>query len=67
MIPVLGLEWKVYDKSFVVVWLTKTLLVWHTNGFNDLKGCGLAIAYESDVSKIQPEVSLLVIPYLKLI
>jgi hypothetical protein len=30
--------------------------VYHTNGFNDLKGCGLAIAYESDVSKIQPEV-----------
>ena len=27
----------------------------HTNGFNDLKGCALAIAYESDVSKIQPE------------
>lgn len=27
----------------------------HTTGFNDLKGCALAIAYESDVSKIQPE------------
>ncbi|KAI1797408.1 hypothetical protein LXA43DRAFT_878023 [Ganoderma leucocontextum] len=27
----------------------------HTTGFDDLKGCALAIAYESDVSKIQPE------------
>ncbi|TFK91418.1 hypothetical protein K466DRAFT_323337 [Polyporus arcularius HHB13444] len=27
----------------------------HTTGFNDLKGCALAIAYESDVSKIKPE------------
>lgn len=27
----------------------------HTSGFNDLKGCALAIAYESDVTKIQPE------------
>ncbi|KAM5544533.1 hypothetical protein V8D89_001431 [Ganoderma adspersum] len=27
----------------------------HTTGFNDLKGCALAIAYESDVTKIQPE------------
>ncbi|KAI8982722.1 hypothetical protein BD414DRAFT_490930 [Trametes punicea] len=28
---------------------------YHTTGFDDLKGCALAIAYESDVSKIQPE------------
>ena len=27
----------------------------HTLGFDDLKGCALAIAYESDVTKIQPE------------
>lgn len=27
----------------------------HTTGFDDLKGCALAIAYESDVTKIQPE------------
>ncbi|KAI0711886.1 hypothetical protein C8T65DRAFT_739349 [Cerioporus squamosus] len=27
----------------------------HTTGFDDLKGCVLAIAYESDVRKIQPE------------
>ncbi|KAI0694646.1 hypothetical protein C8T65DRAFT_666395 [Cerioporus squamosus] len=27
----------------------------HTTGFNDLKGCALAIAYESDVTKIKPE------------
>ena len=27
----------------------------HASGFNDLKGCALAIAYESDVNKIQPE------------
>ncbi|KAH9847529.1 hypothetical protein C2E23DRAFT_848249 [Lenzites betulinus] len=28
---------------------------YHTTGFSDLKGCALAIAYESDVTKIQPE------------
>ncbi|KAH9847531.1 hypothetical protein C2E23DRAFT_907078 [Lenzites betulinus] len=28
---------------------------YHTSGFSDLKGCALAIAYESDVTKIQPE------------
>lgn len=28
---------------------------YHTTGFDDLKGCALAIAYESDVTKIQPE------------
>ncbi|KAI0749618.1 hypothetical protein C8Q80DRAFT_635313 [Daedaleopsis nitida] len=27
----------------------------HTTGFDDLKGCALAIAYESDPKKIQPE------------
>ena len=27
----------------------------HTMGFDDLKGCALAIAYEPDVSKIRPE------------
>ncbi|EJF64694.1 hypothetical protein BD309DRAFT_569379 [Dichomitus squalens] len=27
----------------------------HTTGFDDLTGCALAIAYESDVTKIQPE------------
>ena len=27
----------------------------HTKGFDDLTGCALAIAYESDVSKIKPE------------
>ncbi|KAH9945461.1 uncharacterized protein BXZ73DRAFT_73606 [Epithele typhae] len=27
----------------------------HTTGFDDLTGCALAIAYESDVRKIQPE------------
>ena len=27
----------------------------HTTGFDDLTGCALAIAYESDVSKIKPE------------
>ena len=27
----------------------------HTTGFDDLKGCALAIAYESDVHAIQPE------------
>lgn len=27
----------------------------HTTGFDDLTGCALAIAYESDASKIQPE------------
>ena len=27
----------------------------HASGFDDLKGCALAIAYESDVTKIQPE------------
>jgi hypothetical protein len=27
----------------------------HTNGINDLGGCALAVAYESDVSKIKPE------------
>ena len=27
----------------------------HTTGLSDVKGCALAIAYESDVSKIQPE------------
>lgn len=27
----------------------------HTTGFNDLKGCALAIAYESDVHAVQPE------------
>ncbi|TFK91420.1 hypothetical protein K466DRAFT_515481 [Polyporus arcularius HHB13444] len=27
----------------------------HTVDFNDLKGCALAIAYESDVTKIKPE------------
>ncbi|KAI0663755.1 hypothetical protein C8Q70DRAFT_906931 [Cubamyces menziesii] len=28
---------------------------YHTTGFNDLKGCAMAIAYEPDVTKIQPE------------
>ncbi|CDO76981.1 hypothetical protein BN946_scf184298.g8 [Trametes cinnabarina] len=28
---------------------------YHTTGFSDLKGCALAIAYESNVTKIQPE------------
>ncbi|KAI0648926.1 hypothetical protein C8Q79DRAFT_905062 [Trametes meyenii] len=28
---------------------------YHTTGIDDVKGCALAIAYESDVSKIQPE------------
>ncbi|KAI0636096.1 hypothetical protein C8Q77DRAFT_1170685 [Trametes polyzona] len=28
---------------------------YHTTGFNDLKGCALAIAYEPDVTKIKPE------------
>ncbi|KAI0663764.1 hypothetical protein C8Q70DRAFT_952431 [Cubamyces menziesii] len=28
---------------------------YHTTGPSDLKGCALAIAYESDVTKIQPE------------
>ncbi|KAI9066335.1 hypothetical protein FKP32DRAFT_1674072 [Trametes sanguinea] len=28
---------------------------YHTTGFNDLKGCAMAIAYESDVTKIKPE------------
>ncbi|KAF9790725.1 hypothetical protein BJ322DRAFT_409872 [Thelephora terrestris] len=27
----------------------------HTNGLEDLKGCALAITYESDVNKVQPE------------
>lgn len=27
----------------------------HTNGINDLGGCALAVAYESDVNKIKPE------------
>lgn len=27
----------------------------HTNSFEDLKGCALAITYESDVSKVKPE------------
>ncbi|KAH9058370.1 hypothetical protein EDB87DRAFT_923260 [Lactarius vividus] len=27
----------------------------HTNGINDLGGCALGVAYESDVSKIKPE------------
>ncbi len=27
----------------------------HTTGFDDLTGCALAIAYESDVKKIKPE------------
>lgn len=28
---------------------------YHTKGIDDVKGCALAIAYESDVTKIQPE------------
>ncbi|KAL1949687.1 hypothetical protein VTO73DRAFT_8568 [Trametes versicolor] len=28
---------------------------YHTTGISDVKGCALAIAYESDVTKIQPE------------
>ncbi|KDQ15932.1 hypothetical protein BOTBODRAFT_65213 [Botryobasidium botryosum FD-172 SS1] len=28
---------------------------YHTNGINDLTGCGLAIAYKSDVKDVQPE------------
>lgn len=28
---------------------------YHTTGFSDLKGCGLAIAYKSNVSEIEPE------------
>lgn len=32
-----------------------TPAAYHTTGFSDLKGCALAIAYESDVTKIQPE------------
>ena len=28
---------------------------YHTTGINDLKGCGLAIAYKSNVSDIEPE------------
>ena len=27
----------------------------HTNGINDLMGCGLAIAYKSDAKSVQPE------------
>jgi hypothetical protein len=32
---------------------------YHTTGLNDTKGCGMAIAYESDVNSIQPEVCFL--------
>ncbi|KAF5353774.1 hypothetical protein D9757_013863 [Collybiopsis confluens] len=32
-----------------------TLAEFHTTGFDDLKGCGLAIAYKSDASEVQPE------------
>ncbi|PPQ95450.1 hypothetical protein CVT26_008469 [Gymnopilus dilepis] len=28
---------------------------YHTNGFDDLEGCALAIAYKSDVNQVQPE------------
>jgi hypothetical protein len=28
---------------------------YHTKGINDLGGCALAVAYESDVNKVQPE------------
>ncbi|KAF9048809.1 hypothetical protein BJ165DRAFT_1526227 [Panaeolus papilionaceus] len=28
---------------------------YHTNGIDDLEGCGLAIAYKSDVNQVQPE------------
>ncbi|TFK35612.1 hypothetical protein BDQ12DRAFT_635058 [Crucibulum laeve] len=28
---------------------------YHTNGIDDLKGCGLAIAYKSDAKQVQPE------------
>jgi hypothetical protein len=33
-----------------------TIAEFHTTGFDDLTGCALAITYESDVSKVQPEV-----------
>ncbi|KAI0703781.1 hypothetical protein BC835DRAFT_1410509 [Cytidiella melzeri] len=28
---------------------------WHTNGINDLFGCGLGITYQSDVTQVKPE------------
>ena len=28
---------------------------YHTTGFDDLKGCALAIAYKSDVHDVQPD------------
>jgi hypothetical protein len=32
-----------------------TTEAYHTNGFNDLEGCALAIAYKNDVTAVQPE------------
>ena len=31
------------------------MIEYHTQGFNDLEGCSLAIAYKSDVKDVQPE------------
>jgi len=31
------------------------MIQYHTQGFNDLEGCSLAIAYKSDVKDVQPE------------
>ena len=31
------------------------MIAYHTNGVDDLKGCALAITYESDVDKVKPE------------
>ncbi|KXN89494.1 hypothetical protein AN958_05656, partial [Leucoagaricus sp. SymC.cos] len=30
-------------------------LIYHTNGFDDLKGCALAVAYKSNVDDVKPE------------
>jgi hypothetical protein len=35
------------------------IAAYHTTGVDDLGGCALAITYESDVSKVQPEVRVL--------